>query len=93
MEGNGAERFAGMPRPLNYIRVRLYRGGQVEYIRDVLEDERDQLYEDLAKMRAEKKPEDGPDITECTANIRHLNSAIRDIANGYTELVGPEPAG
>jgi hypothetical protein len=80
-----------MARPLNYIRVRLYRGGQAEYVRSVLEDERVGLMEDLSQMRTAGKTEDDPEIQTCTANIRHLNNALKDIMNGLIELVGPEP--
>ena len=83
-------RWANSPRPLDFIRVRLYRGGQAETIRDILSDEVDQLYEDLGKFRGAGKPEDGPDISDTVARIRHLNGALRDINNGLIELVGPD---
>jgi len=85
------EKFERMPRPLHFIRVRLYRGGQAEYVKTVLEDERDALLEDLSRMRTEGKNENDSDIQECAANIRHLNGALKDIMNGMIELVGPEP--
>lgn len=83
-------RWANSPRPLDFIRVRLYRGGQAEYIRDLLSDEVDALYEELGKMRGAGKSEVDPELTECIANIRHLNGALRDIGNGLIELAGPD---
>lgn len=83
-------RWANSPRPLDFIRVRLYRGGQAEYIRDLLSDEVDSLYEDLGKMRGDGKLETDPDLMEVIANIRHLNGALRDIGNGLIELAGPD---
>jgi len=83
-------RWANSPRPLNFIRVRLYRGGQAEYLRDLLSDEVEQLYEDLGRLRGEGKGEDDPELVGVTVNIRHLNSALRDIGNGLIELAGPD---
>ena len=83
-------RWQNSPRPLDFIRVRLYRGGQAEYLRDLLSDEVDTLFEELGKLRGAGKTETDPDIVEVTANIRYLNSALRDIGNGLIELAGPD---
>lgn len=83
-------RFQTAPRPLNFIRVRLYRGGQAETIRDVLNDEVDALFEELAKMRGTGTAEDDPDLLVCTSAIRHLNAALKDINNGLVELTGAD---
>ncbi len=82
--------FARAPRPLNFIRVRLYRGGQAEYIRDLLSDEVDALFEELAKFRGAGKNETDPELIEVTQNIRHLNGALKDIGNGLIEITGPD---
>lgn len=83
-------RFAASPRPLNFVRIRLYRGGQAELVRTILTDEVDQLFEDLGKLRGEGKTEADPEIIEVAASIRHLNSALRDLNNGLVELTGPD---
>ena len=83
-------RWQGAPRPLNFIRVRLYRGGQAEYIRDLLADELNVSYEELGKLRGTGKSETDPEITEIIANIRHLNGALKDIGNGLIELAGED---
>jgi hypothetical protein len=83
-------RFAGAPRPLNFIRVRLYRGGQAEYIRDLLADELDASYEELGLLRGKGLDETDKEIIEVVGNIRHLNGALKDIGNGLIELVGPD---
>ena len=87
-DSTAAERFNRTPRPLNFIRVRLHRGGQVEYIRELLADERDALYEDLGKARDQGKTEDSPEITEIRDNLQHLIRAIRDIDSGRIEMAG-----
>ena len=85
------ERWNRTPRPLHFVRVRLYRGGQAEYIRDLLEGEKDNLFDDLTKLRTQGKHEDDPDIEECRTNLRHVINALKDVNNGLIELVGPEP--
>lgn len=80
------ERFAKTPRPLEFIRVRLSRGGQAQYIQHLLEDERDQLYEELGSLREDGKSEDDPEIVEVQAHLRFLIAAARDISTGMIEL-------
>ena len=84
------ERFASSPRPLHFIRVRLYRGGQAEAIRDILRDEQASLYDDLADLRAKGKPEDDDEVAEVRQNLVHVISALGDIDRGLIELVGPD---
>lgn len=83
-------RWQGAPRPLNFIRVRLYRGGQAEYIRDLLSDELNASYEELGELRGAGKVETDPEIMEVIGNIRHLNGALKDIGNGLIELAGAD---
>lgn len=85
-----ATRFSQHPRPLDFVRARLYRGGQAEYIRDLLEDEKATLFDDLAALRTEGKPEDDPDVQEVRANLRHLINFLADVNRGLIELVGPD---
>ena len=85
-----ASRFSQTPRPLNFVRARLYRGGQAEYIRDLLEDEKESLFEDLAAARTHGKPEHDPEIEEIRTNLRHLINFLRDVNQGMVELVGPD---
>lgn len=87
-ESTSSERFSRTPRPLNFIRVRYYRGGQIEFIRALLDDEKNALYDDLGKMRDAGKQEDDPRVTETRDNLRHLINALRDIDQGMIELVG-----
>ena len=89
-ETPGAEAFARYPRPLSFIRIRLYRGGQAEFIRDLFEDEKDRLFKDLGDMRSEGKDESNPEVEECKTNLRHLIYALKDLNNGMIELAGPD---
>lgn len=86
IEDTAEDRWQRAPRPLNFVRVRLYRDGQAEYIRSLLEDEQDQLFEDLGRMREEGKDENGPEIEECRTNLRHLINFLKDINQGMIEL-------
>lgn len=83
-------RWQNSPRPLDFIRVRLYRGGQAELVRSILADEVDALFEELGELRGKGTPEDSPELIECAQNIRHLNGALRDITNGMIEITGPD---
>jgi hypothetical protein len=85
-----AERFDRSPRPLNFVRVRLHRGGQAEYIKQMLLDEQEDLFLDLTELRSAGKPEDDPKVVECRANLRHVIGALGDVNRGLIELVGPD---
>ena len=85
-----ADRWQRTPRPLDFVRVRLHRGGQAEYIRDLLEDEKEELMEELGKLRAEGKAEDDTDVEEVRNNLRHLILALKDVSMGLIELSGPD---
>lgn len=85
-----AERFAASPRPLHFIRIRLYRGGQAEAIRDILRDEQAALYDELAELRAKGKDESDPEIETIRQTLVHVISALRDIDTGMIELAGPD---
>ena len=77
------------PRPLEYVRIRVHRGGQASYLRDLLEDEREALYEDIGKMRERGLPDESPEVQEAAANLRHLINILRDLSTGMIELAGP----
>lgn len=85
-----ADRWQRTPRPLDFVRVRLHRGGQAEYIRDLLEDEKEELMEELGKLRAEGKAEDDTEVEEVRTNLRHLILALKDVSMGMIELAGSD---
>ena len=76
------------PRPLDFVRVRLYRGGQIELVKSILEDEKEALFEDLGKLRDRGADENSAEVEEVRANLGHLIRALRDIESGLVELVG-----
>lgn len=79
------------PRPLDYIRVRYYRGGQAEYIRGLFEDEKEGLFEELGKLRGKPPtPKAQQREEEIQQELRHLINALRDLDTGMVELVGPD---
>jgi hypothetical protein len=77
-------------RPLLFVRVRLYRGGQAEWVRNLLRDEQEALFKDLAKARADGKPETDPEVIEMREQLSWSVSALRDIDHGLIDLVGPD---
>lgn len=90
MTDTAEARFRQNPRPLDFIRIRLYRGGQAEFVLTLFTEERDGLLEDLGKMRGEGKAEDDPELVRTINEIRFLNNALRDLQNGLVELVGSD---
>jgi hypothetical protein len=85
-----AERFNASPRPLLFIRIRLYRGGQAEFVRDLLRDEQADLMDELTEFRKAGKPEDDPEIEEVKQQLVWIINALRDIDTGLIELAGPD---
>lgn len=78
------------PRPLDFVRVRYYRSsGQAEYIRGLLNDEKEALMEELGALRVPGHNPQDPKIAEIEGNLRHLINCIRDLEMGLVELVGP----
>ena len=88
---NATAEWQQAPRPLHFVRIRLWRGGQAEFIRDLLNDEKDNLFEELTELRTKGKQENDPAIIECRANLMHVINALKDVDRGLIELVGPEP--
>ena len=84
------ERFAASPRPLHFVRIRLYRGGQAEFIRDSLRDLQADLLEDLGDLRTKGKSEDDEEIVEIRQQLVWLINALADLDRGLLELVGPD---
>lgn len=76
-------------RPALYVRMRLFRGGQAEWVRELLRDEQDQLYEDLANARKEGLAEDSEKIQDIRSKIVWSINTLRDVESSLIELVGP----
>lgn len=77
-------------RPLHFVRVRLYRGGMAEWVRDTLREEQQALYEDLARLRGEGKSESHPEIVDVREKLVHSVNVLRDIDSSLISLVGPD---
>lgn len=83
------QRYEQMPRPLKYVRPRLYPDG-AKYLRNLLEDEQGEEEKRLAACRSRGLPESHPDVIEARENLGHLAQIIRDTSLGLIELVGPQ---
>jgi hypothetical protein len=83
-----SERFDQMPRPLRYVRPRLYPDG-AKYLRNLLEDEQTNVEDQLAGLRRQGKSENDPGVIEAREALGHLAQIIRDTSLGLIELVGP----
>ena len=77
-----------MPRPLNFIRVRLYRGGQAEFMEELLLGVKDDMMAELGDLRG--RDPDSPEIQKLERELRWLISALGDVQMGLVELAGPD---
>lgn len=75
---------------MEFLKVRLYRGGQADYLRELFLDEQDRLLEHLAKLRTDGLTEDDEDIIEARQQITWLVSALRDLGTILINLAGPD---
>jgi hypothetical protein len=71
-------------------RMRVYRGGQAEWAQTVLRDEQAALYDDLAAMRAQGKPEDDPELAAVRQKLMWSITILRDLDAAMVSLVGPD---
>jgi hypothetical protein len=76
------------PRPLPFVRIRV-RLDTAEYLAELLEDERDHEYEQLADMRSRGLEETSPDIAGARDHLGSLIWLIKEIHKSKIELVGP----
>jgi hypothetical protein len=83
------QRWDSMPRPLKYVRPRLYPDG-AKYLRNLLEDEQSAEEMHLTDLRRLGKSEDDSEVIETRASLGHLAQIIRDVSLGLIELVGPQ---
>lgn len=74
----------------DFLRVRLYRGGQADLIYDVLSDAKDELLDRIGGLRGKGIAESHPDIEHARNEVRHVISALASIDRGFIELVGPD---
>lgn len=88
-EDTARERFVAAPRPLQFIRIRVYREGPAEWLLELLEDEKDTLMDDLGKARASGKTEDSDEVSELREQLQYCLAIKRDLESGMIELAGP----
>jgi len=89
-DDNGSDRFARFKRPMQFIRIRLNRNANAEWLLGVLESERNDLYEELGRLRGEGKDEDNEEVVEVMTELRHCIFTLKDVELGLMELVGPD---
>jgi hypothetical protein len=81
-------KFGELPRPLNYVRPRLYMDW-FTYMRNLFADEQVAELERLADLRRQGKPESDDDIVEIRENLECLANLLRECARAEMEFVGP----
>ena len=80
------ERVARGPRPLQFVRIRVYGIGAAEYLRRLLSDDIDRIYEDLAEAR---KNDDGGRESELRDEMKYATDLRRDLETSMMELIPP----
>jgi hypothetical protein len=81
-------RQGGGPRPLDFIRVRLYRGGQAEYVAELFEGAEAFWFKQLGKLRDEGFDENSDEVQRARERLLWLISALKDVKSGMVELAG-----
>ncbi len=79
-----------LDRGMEFLKVRVYRGGQADTLYDILLDEQDNLMNRLGKLRESNFAEDSPEIEEVRTNLHHCINVIRDLTSNMIELAGPD---
>lgn len=82
-----AEAF-GIPPEIQARRFRLWRGGQANWVAEVLRDEQEALYDDLNELRRMGKTEDDPEVAEAVERLHWVVNLLRDVDAVRIALVG-----
>lgn len=75
---------------MEFLKVRVYRGGQADTLLAVFQDRQADLFEALAKLRSSGMAEDDPEISETRARLVWLTNVLRELGLASIELVGPD---
>ena len=87
MNGEPVIRGTG-PRPLDFVRIRLYRGGQIEYVRELMEGAQDFWFKRLGELRDEGYDEDSEEVEYARSRLHYLVNALKDVTSGMIETAG-----
>lgn len=75
---------------MEFLKVRVYRGGQADTLLAVFQDRQADLFEALAKLRSSGMAEDDHEISETRARLVWLTNVLRELGLASIELVGPD---
>ena len=78
------------PRPLDYIRIRLHRGGEADYVRELLEGAQEFWFKRLGELRDQDLDENSDDVQYARQRLHWLVNVLRDVNSGMIELAGGE---
>ena len=70
--------------------MRLFRGGQAVWVQAVIRGEQAALLDDLHDLRAERKPEDDPEVMTVSQQVRWSVNVLRDLDVSLILLAGPD---
>ena len=87
MNGEPAIRSTG-PRPLSFIRIRLYGGGPAEYAKELFEGAQEFWFKELGRLRDEGLDENSDEVQYARDRLHWLVNILRDVNSGLVELVG-----
>ena len=76
------------PRPLEYIRIRLHRGGEADYVRELLEGTQAFWFKRLGELRDEGFEENSDEVQYARQRLHWLVNVMRDVTSGLIELAG-----
>lgn len=79
-----------MRTPGSQRRMRIYRGGQGQWVQEVLRDVQAGLYDDLAKFREAGRDESDPEVAQVRDKLMWSVNILRDVDSCLVSLVGPD---
>ena len=75
---------------MEFLKVRVYRGGQADTLRSVLLGEQETLLELLHEARATGKTEDDPEIETLRTHLHYLVNVLKELGQAQIDLAGPD---
>ena len=76
--------------PSGERRMRIFRGGQAEWVLSVMQDVQHDLYRDLADLRERGVPEEDEESVKVRHQLDWSVALLRDVSSCLISLVGPD---
>lgn len=82
------ENYLRTPRPFVFVRPKFHRD-TAEWLLDLLEDEKSDLFAALTEYRTEGRPEEDPDVQDARNGLNFCITITKDLQRGLIDMAGP----